>query len=154
MRRASSDGAAGVPALLAATVAAGALCGPLLSSVALAAERQVEAAATQGAEQEGAPSLGAVVREMPRDLWRFVSLDTATVLAIGGGAAFVAHGWDDDLVSTIEVSPRLNSALEPGSKYGSFAVVLGGRSLYTALGAWPGMDAWRSSAPIWSAHRW
>ena len=72
---------------------------------------------------------------MPRDLWRFVSLDTATVLAIGGGAAFVAHGWDDYLVSTIEVSPRLNSALEPGQQVrlvrrgarGAFAVYGVGR---------------------------
>ncbi len=38
-----------------------------------------------------APSIAAVFREVPIDLWRFVSVDTAIVLAAGGGAAAVAH---------------------------------------------------------------
>jgi hypothetical protein len=62
---------------------------------------------------------------MPRDLWRFVSLDTAVVLGVGGGAALIAHIWDDDLAGEIETNPQLNSAFEPGSKYGAFAVMLG-----------------------------
>ena len=66
------------------------------------------------AEPEDAPSLGAIVRAMPRDLWSFISVDSAVVLGIGGGAALLAHVWDDDLVSTIEVSPQLNNSLEPG----------------------------------------
>jgi membrane-associated phospholipid phosphatase len=94
---------------------AGMLCLPGLSSPVAAQSSATEA-----------PSLGAVFREVPRDLWRFVSLDTAKVLAAGGGAAAVAHIWDDDFVRELEVSPRLNSALEPGSKYGAFAIVLGG----------------------------
>ncbi len=50
--------------------------------------------------------MGAIVREMPRDLWSFVSVDSAVVLGIDGGAALLAHVWDDDLVSSIEVSPH------------------------------------------------
>jgi hypothetical protein len=73
-----------------------------------------------------APSIGAVFREVPVDVWRFVSLDTAVVLAAGGGAAAIAHVWDDDLVTELETNPQLNNALEPGSKYGAFAIMLGG----------------------------
>lgn len=68
------------------------------------------------------PSVGAIVREMPRDLWRFVSLDTGIVLAAGGGAALVAHIWDDDLAQQVETSVRLNDAMAPGHTYGSFGV--------------------------------
>jgi hypothetical protein len=49
-------------------------------------------------EPEQAPSLGSVFREVPRDLWQFVSVDTAVVLTFGGNAAAIAHIWDDDLV--------------------------------------------------------
>ena len=42
-----------------------------------------------------APPIGTVFREVPRDLWRFISWDTATVLGVGGGAALVGHIWDD-----------------------------------------------------------
>src|SRR3954468_10534590 len=47
------------------------------------------------------PSLGAVVREIPRDLWKFLSWDTAVVLGIGGGAALIGHTWDDDLAGEV-----------------------------------------------------
>ena len=77
-------------------------------------------------EPAQAPSFGAVFREVPRDLWRYVSLDTAVVLAVGGGAAAIAHVWDEDLVTELQINPQLNSALEPGSKYGAFAIMLGG----------------------------
>jgi membrane-associated phospholipid phosphatase len=89
-------------------------CG--LSSVAWADDPEVTAP----------PSFGAVFREVPRDLWRFVSLDTAVVLGAGGGAALIAHIWDDDLAQEIDESPQLNDAFAPGSKYGAFAVMLGG----------------------------
>jgi hypothetical protein len=101
--------------LITTVLVGGMLCVPGLSSPL----------AAQGAATD-APSIGAVFREVPRDLWRFVSLDTAVVLAAGGGAAAIAHVWDDDFVRQLEVFPRLNSALEPGSKYGAFAVMLGG----------------------------
>lgn len=73
------------------------------------------------------PSLGQVFKEVPGDLWHFFSWDTATVLAIGGGAAALGHVWDDDLSHEIETSPSLNNAFEPGHTYGAFAsqVVLG-----------------------------
>jgi membrane-associated phospholipid phosphatase len=58
---------------------------------------------------------------MPEDIWRFVSLDTAMVLGIGGGAALVAHIWDDDFADEVETSVRLNDAVSPGATYGAFA---------------------------------
>jgi hypothetical protein len=78
------------------------------------------------AEPARAPSVGALFREVPRDVWRFVSLDTARVLTAGGGAAAVVHLWDDDVVTELQVNPQLNNAFEPGSRYGAFAVMLGG----------------------------
>jgi hypothetical protein len=64
---------------------------------------------------------------MPKDLWRFVSVDTAIVLGVGGAAAGIAHIWDDDLKQEVETSVRLNDALQPGNTYGSFPfqVVIG-----------------------------
>ena len=46
--------------------------------------------------------------------------------AAGGGAAGIAHIWDDDLATEVQVNPTLNNALQPGSTYGQFAVMLGG----------------------------
>ena len=81
------------------------------------------------------PSIGAVVREMPRDLWRFVSWDTAAVLGMGGGAAAIGHIWDDDLAGEIETNVTLNNAMEPGHTYGAFTVqAFIGVGLYT--GGW------------------
>jgi hypothetical protein len=81
------------------------------------------------------PPIGAVFREVPRDLWRFISWDTAAVLGIGGGAALVGHAWDDDLAGEVETNVRLNDAMEPGHTYGAFsAQVLVGVGLYS--GGW------------------
>jgi hypothetical protein len=81
------------------------------------------------------PSVGAVFREVPRDLWRFISWDTATVLGIGGGAALVGHIWDDDLAGEIDTNVRLNDAMQPGHTYGAFSMqVLVGVGLYS--GGW------------------
>ena len=77
-------------------------------------------------EPAGMPSVAAVFREVPLDLYRFISLDTAKVLGIGGGAALVAHIWDDDIVQELQVNTQLNNALEPGSHYGRFAWVFAG----------------------------
>jgi membrane-associated phospholipid phosphatase len=90
------------------------------------------------APPEAAPSIWAVVREMPRDLWSFVSVDSAIVLGIGGGATLLAHVWDDDLAATVEASPALNNALEPGSKYGAFALMLGGSFATYGIGRMSG----------------
>jgi hypothetical protein len=49
------------------------------------------------AQETGAtPGVGAIAKEMPRDLWRFLALDTAIVLGVGGAAAGIAHIWDDE----------------------------------------------------------
>jgi hypothetical protein len=66
------------------------------------------------------PSLGAVFKEVPRDLWKFVSWDTAMVLGGGGGAALVGHIWDDDLADEVESVSQFNAAMEPGHTYGAF----------------------------------
>jgi hypothetical protein len=68
------------------------------------------------------PGLGAVIREMPRDVWRFLSVDTAIVLGAGGAAAGIAHIWDDDLKQEVDENPQLNDALDPGHTYGAFGV--------------------------------
>jgi hypothetical protein len=70
----------------------------------------------------GPPSIGAVVKEMPRDLVKFISWDTAVVLASGGGAALIGHIWDDNLADEVETNPTLNNAMEPGNTYGAFTV--------------------------------
>ena len=80
---------------------------------------------------EPPPSLGAVAREIPRDLWKFWSWDTAVVLGVGGGAALIGHTWDDDLAGELETNVRLNDAMQPGHTYGSFSVqALIGAGLY------------------------
>lgn len=61
-----------------------------------------------------APTLGAVFKEVPRDLWKFVSWDTAIVVGAGGGAALVGHVWDDDLAHEVETSTPFNNAMEAG----------------------------------------
>jgi len=81
------------------------------------------------------PSLGAVVKEMPSDLWHFVSWDTAVVLGIGAGAAGIGHIWDDDLADEVETNVSLNNAMEPGHTYGAFTVqALLGIGMYS--GGW------------------
>jgi hypothetical protein len=78
-----------------------------------------------------APPIGEVFREVPRDLWHFLSWDTAAVLGIGGGAALVGHIWDDDLAGELETNVRLNDAMDPGHTYGAFSMqVLVGVGLY------------------------
>jgi PAP2 superfamily protein len=87
------------------------------------------------AANAGPPSLGAVFKEVPRDLWKFISWDTAVVLGIGGGAAAVGHIWDDDLAGELETNVRLNDAMQPGHTYGAFEVqALVGIGLYS--GGW------------------
>jgi membrane-associated phospholipid phosphatase len=85
-------------------------------------------------DPEKAPSVGGVFREVPLDLWRFVSLDTAMVLGAGGGAAGLAHIWDDDLATEVQVSTTFNNALEPGHKYGQFSAMLGGSVAVYSIG--------------------
>ena len=69
----------------------------------------------------GAPPVGTVLKEMPGDLWHFISWDTAAVVAIGGGAAAIGHIWDDDLAGELETNVKLNDAMQPGHTYGAFS---------------------------------
>jgi len=98
---------------------------------ALSAAPPAQTAAEPAAEPSG-PSVGAVVREMPRDIWKFLSWDTALVLGAGGGAALIGHVWDDDLAGELETNVSLNNATEAGNTYGSFAIQAAiGVGLYT-----------------------
>lgn len=81
----------------------------------------VSPAASHAQTASTPPTLAAIGREIPSDLWRFISWDTAIVLGIGGAAAVVAHTWDDDLADEVETNAAFNNALEPGHTYGAFA---------------------------------
>jgi membrane-associated phospholipid phosphatase len=84
---------------------------------------------------QGPPSIGAVVREMPFDLWHFISWETGAVLGIGGAAALVGHTLDDDLADEVETNVTFNNAMAPGNTYGAFATqALVGVGLYA--GGW------------------
>ena len=130
-----------VSCLVAALVAVAPVV-PCLSSAARAGDRQLPApavATTESAPQhvlepEEAPSFGAVFREVPRDVVRFVSKDTAVVLAAGGGAALLAHIWDDELASEPGRTLRLINALEPGNTYGTFAAMMAGSFAVYGIG--------------------
>jgi membrane-associated phospholipid phosphatase len=93
---------------------------------------------TSSAAQTAAPApppIGAVLREIPPDLWHFISWDTGAVLGIGGAAALVGHVWDDDLADEIETAVTFNNAMAPGHTYGAFTVqALVGVGLYA--GGW------------------
>jgi membrane-associated phospholipid phosphatase len=93
---------------------------------------------TSSAAQTAAPappSLGAVFKEVPPDLWHFISWQTGAVLGLGGAAALVGHVWDDDLAGEIETNVTLNNAMAPGHTYGAFsAQALIGVGLYA--GGW------------------
>src|SRR4026209_1552370 len=69
-------------------------------------------ASAQGADVP-APSFGAVMREVPRDLWKFLSWDTAIVLGIGGGAAGGGRGDGGGAARSLEV-PVLGYRDRPG----------------------------------------
>ena len=68
------------------------------------------------------PPIGAVLREVPSDLWHFISWDTGAVLGIGGAAALIGHEWDDDLADEVETNVSFNNVMAPGHTYGAFAV--------------------------------
>jgi membrane-associated phospholipid phosphatase len=75
------------------------------------------------------PGFGAVFSEVPRDLWRFISLDTAVVLGSGGALAYIAHAWDDDVKDEIATNGTLNAMMvdvnQTGNTYGAFATQVG-----------------------------
>jgi hypothetical protein len=110
----------------------------VMLSAALSFGTCAPCAAQAGAAPTSAPApppIGGVLKEIPRDLWRYISWDTATVLGVGGGAALIGHIWDDDLAGEIETNVRLNDAMQPGHTYGAFAFqALIGIGLYS--GGW------------------
>jgi hypothetical protein len=89
-------------------------------------------AASAQTPDPGPPSVGAVFKEVPRDLYKFFSWDTAVVLGVGGGAAAIGHIWDDDIADQTATPTQFNAAMEPGHTYGGFGVQVAiGAGLYT-----------------------
>jgi membrane-associated phospholipid phosphatase len=98
-----------------------------LASVLILSMLHADAAIAQGAQPPSGtgaatspPGVWTIVSSVPEDAWRFFSLDTAVVLAAGGGAAGIAHIWDDDFADEIETNVRLNDAFSAGATYGVF----------------------------------
>lgn len=90
-----------------------------------------EAVPPPTAPAEEAPGLGKLFREVPRDLWRFFSVDTAVVLGAGGGAALISHMSDDDIVAAFQGGDPNLSVTRIGNAYGAFATQVGlGFTLY------------------------
>lgn len=73
-----------------------------------------------------APSLGASLKGLPRDVWRFVSFDTAVVAGIGLGAAGAGHLRDDEVLEEMQENVRFDDFLRPGNVFGAFTVQAGG----------------------------
>jgi len=69
-----------------------------------------------------APSLGSIFSAVPGNLVRFVSIDSAKVLGIGGASALLLHRWDDDVVEEVNTNKAFDDAFAPGDFYGAFLV--------------------------------
>jgi membrane-associated phospholipid phosphatase len=84
------------------------------------------------------PGPAALLKEVPIDLWHFVSWRSAGTLTMGGAVALVGHNGDDDLADDVETSVRLNDALAPAHTYGAFhiqvAIGIGAYALGHAFG--------------------
>jgi membrane-associated phospholipid phosphatase len=97
------------------------------------AAAQDGAASTAAQSELGVPGLVDIFSMVPGDLWRFLSPQSGVMVVAGGGAASVAHLWDDDLAGEVATSVQLNSAFEPGHTYGAFSFqVLVGIGAYGA----------------------
>jgi PAP2 superfamily protein len=68
------------------------------------------------------PSFGSIFSTVPGNLVRFVSIDTAKVLGIGGASALLLHPWDDDVVEEVATNKAFDDAFAPGDFYGAFLV--------------------------------
>jgi PAP2 superfamily len=70
-------------------------------------------------------SFWAPFKAVPRDLVRFASVDTLSVLSIGVGGAAMAHNWDDSGIAQAKahLNPR---TFRPGNIGGNFYVQVGG----------------------------
>ena len=89
-------------------------------------------ASAQTLEAPPAPSVGTILKDVPHDLWNFLSWDTAMVLGIGGGAALAVHPLDDNFADELETNVRLNDAMGPGKTVGAFGFqALFGVAVYT-----------------------
>lgn len=83
-----------------------------------------------------APSFGAAMKGLPRDVWGFVSFDTAKVVGVGLGAALAAHPSDSASLEEFQESARFRDFVSPGNTYGSFAVQAGGAFGTYLIGRW------------------
>lgn len=100
-------------------------------AVAVSCALVLAPAAAQAQNDVPPPSIGAVFKEVPGDLWRFLSLDTAAIVGGGATAAAAAHSWDSDFADEVETNARFNAAMDPGHTYGAFGFqALVGAGLY------------------------
>lgn len=100
-----------------------------LSSAPAFAQTPISPPTAPAATRAEVPGVGAVFSEVPRDLWRFISLDTAVVLGSGGALAYIAHAWDDDVKDEIATNGTLNAMMvdvnQTGNTYGAFVTQVG-----------------------------
>lgn len=71
-------------------------------------------------EEPTPPSVIRLFTVVPSDLVRFVSVDTAKVLGVGGGAALWLHAWDNEIAEANASSTAGHDAYTPGDWYGAF----------------------------------
>lgn len=115
----------------------------LPSSIALPASPGPEPASGLGvqgaaASSAGTPndqlSLGALVRELGRNLRRLPSIETAGVLGVGGGLSAWVRSEDAEITHRWSGSPELDRVFEPGDVMGSGWIHMGGAVGTYALG--------------------
>jgi membrane-associated phospholipid phosphatase len=71
-------------------------------------------------DEPAPPSVIRLFTVVPSDLVRFVSVDTAKVLGVGGGAALWLHAWDKEIAEANASNQTGNDAYTPGDWYGAF----------------------------------
>jgi membrane-associated phospholipid phosphatase len=82
----------------------------------------VAAPSSVTASQGDALSLGRVVQSAFTDLTRLPSIETATILGIGGMGAAIGHAWDNQTSRRLSSSADLGRVVDAGSTIGSMQV--------------------------------
>lgn len=110
---------------------------PIGSTIVSTAVQPADDLAVAERESRAAmPSLGAAIKGLPRDVWSFVSFDTAKVAGVGLGAALAVHRSDTASLEEFQESARFRDFVSPGNTYGSFAVQAGGAFGAYLIGRW------------------
>jgi membrane-associated phospholipid phosphatase len=91
-------------------------------------------------EGDQRPSFAEALRSLPKDVLHFASVDTIFILGTGGGAAFGAHAWDDEVQAELSDDAAPNGAFAIGNAYGHAAVQAGGALGLFVAGRWSRHD--------------